>query len=76
MPALLGILLTGILFRNINFIHISGEYTQVTAILREISLCVILTRAGLGLDPTALKQVFLLVQKVNAIFFFFAGHLA
>lgn len=57
-PPLLGMLLMGFLLRNIPVItegvHIDFRWS---ASLRNIALAVILTRAGLGLDPTALRKV-------------------
>ncbi|XP_027492132.1 sodium/hydrogen exchanger 9B2 isoform X2 [Corapipo altera] len=58
LPALLGMLLAGFLIRNTPFI---SDFVQInlrwSAALRNIALSVILTRAGLGLDPKALKKL-------------------
>ncbi|KAF1487615.1 Sodium/hydrogen exchanger 9B2, partial [Pygoscelis antarcticus] len=58
LPALLGMLLAGFLIRNTPFI---SDIVQInlrwSAALRNIALSIILTRAGLGLDPKALKKL-------------------
>ncbi|XP_028262902.1 sodium/hydrogen exchanger 9B2 isoform X2 [Parambassis ranga] len=57
-PPLLGMLLMGFLLRNIPVIT-DGVYIDYrwSAALRNIALAVILARAGLGLDPMALKKL-------------------
>uniref|UniRef100_A0A3B5AWD1 Mitochondrial sodium/hydrogen exchanger 9B2-like n=1 Tax=Stegastes partitus TaxID=144197 RepID=A0A3B5AWD1_9TELE len=57
-PPLLGMLLMGFLLRNIPVVT-DGVYIDFrwSASLRNIALAVILARAGLGLDPTALKKL-------------------
>ncbi|KAM8939422.1 sodium/hydrogen exchanger 9B2-like [Pelodytes ibericus] len=58
LPPLLGMLLAGFLIRNIPFIT---DLVQInynwSAALRNIALAIILTRAGLGLDPKALRKL-------------------
>ncbi|NXS00073.1 SL9B2 protein, partial [Oxylabes madagascariensis] len=58
LPALLGMLLAGFLIRNTPFI---SDFVQInlrwSVALRNIALSIILTRAGLGLDPKALKKL-------------------
>ncbi|KAM4536719.1 sodium/hydrogen exchanger 9B2-like isoform 1-T2 [Odontesthes bonariensis] len=57
-PPLLGMLLAGLLLRNIpiitDAIFIERHWS---AALRKIALSIILTRAGLGLDPSALSRL-------------------
>ncbi|XP_068613105.1 sodium/hydrogen exchanger 9B2 [Brachionichthys hirsutus] len=57
-PPLLGMLLMGFLLRNIPVVT-DGVYIDFrwSASLRNIALAVILVRAGLGLDPTALRKL-------------------
>ncbi|KAF1381127.1 hypothetical protein PFLUV_G00171300 [Perca fluviatilis] len=57
-PPLLGMLLAGLLLRNVPYIT-DAVYidTHWSAALRNIALSIILTRAGLGLDPTALRRL-------------------
>lgn len=54
LPRLIGMLLTGILMQNVGLVQIDG-IGEVTAHLRHIALCIILTRAGLEMDPEAFK---------------------
>ncbi|XP_062964177.1 sodium/hydrogen exchanger 9B1 [Cynocephalus volans] len=58
LPPLLGMLLAGFIIRNIPFI---SKHVQVhnmwSSVLRSIALTIILIRAGLGLDPKALKRL-------------------
>ncbi|MEE6460562.1 hypothetical protein FKM82_001010 [Ascaphus truei] len=58
LPPLLGMLLAGFLIRNIPFVtdQVQISYTW-SAALRNIALAIILTRAGLGLDPKALRKL-------------------
>lgn len=57
-PPLLGMLLMGFSLRNIPVVN-NGVYVDYkwSAALRNIALAVILARAGLGIDPSALKKV-------------------
>lgn len=58
LPPLLGMLLAGFLIRNIPVV---SDQVQIkhkwSSSLRNIALAIILTRAGLGLDPKALKKL-------------------
>nr|XP_012626396.1 sodium/hydrogen exchanger 9B1-like isoform X4 [Microcebus murinus] len=58
LPPLLGMLLAGFIIRNIPFIsdHVRVQ-TKWSSTLRNTALTVILIRAGLGLDPQALKTL-------------------
>uniref|UniRef100_A0A3P9I582 Cation/H+ exchanger transmembrane domain-containing protein n=1 Tax=Oryzias latipes TaxID=8090 RepID=A0A3P9I582_ORYLA len=57
-PPLLGMLLAGLLLRNVPYITTAVFIdTRWSAALRNIALSVILTRAGLGLDPSALQRL-------------------
>ncbi|XP_076019301.1 sodium/hydrogen exchanger 9B2-like isoform X1 [Genypterus blacodes] len=57
-PPLLGMLLAGLLLRNVPYVtdavYIDSNWS---AALRNIALSIILTRAGLGLDPSALQRL-------------------
>lgn len=57
LPPLLGMLLTGIVIKNIPGMAFDQYWTPASSILRGIALVVILMRAGLGLDPQALKRL-------------------
>ncbi|XP_050460593.1 sodium/hydrogen exchanger 9B2 [Cataglyphis hispanica] len=67
LPALIGMLITGMILQNIGLIQIEGQYTVVIANLRKIALVIILTRAGLDLDPTALRRLKVTVPKIGLI---------
>ncbi|XP_014235913.1 sodium/hydrogen exchanger 9B2-like isoform X1 [Trichogramma pretiosum] len=82
MPALIGMLLTGIVMQNTNMVNIEASgaykpYMPLVANLRKIALVIILTRAGLDLDPAALKAMKITVPKIGLIpWFFEAGVVA
>ncbi|XP_011171728.1 sodium/hydrogen exchanger 9B2 isoform X2 [Solenopsis invicta] len=67
LPALIGMLITGLIMQNVGLVKIEGQYTVVVANLRKIALVIILTRAGLDLDPTALKRLRITVPKLGLI---------
>ncbi|XP_024120434.1 sodium/hydrogen exchanger 9B2 isoform X1 [Oryzias melastigma] len=57
-PPLLGMLLAGLLLRNVPYITTAVYIdTRWSAALRNIALSIILTRAGLGLNPSALQRL-------------------
>uniref|UniRef100_A0A8D3B782 Cation/H+ exchanger transmembrane domain-containing protein n=1 Tax=Scophthalmus maximus TaxID=52904 RepID=A0A8D3B782_SCOMX len=57
-PPLLGMLLAGLVLRNVPYITDAVFIdTHWSAALRNIALSIILTRAGLGLDPSALSRL-------------------
>ncbi|XP_038123993.1 sodium/hydrogen exchanger 9B2 isoform X1 [Cyprinodon tularosa] len=66
-PPLLGMLLMGFLLRNIPVVT-DGVYINVrwSSSLRNIALAVILARAGLGLDPKALRKLKSVCVRVAA----------
>ena len=57
LPALLGMLLTGIILGPYGFNLLDGSILGISAELRKIALIIILTRAGLGLDLSGLKKI-------------------
>ncbi|CAL1673463.1 unnamed protein product [Lasius platythorax] len=67
LPALIGMLITGLILQNVGLVKIEGQYSVVIANLRKIALVIILTRAGLDLDPTALKRLKVTVPKMGLI---------
>ncbi|XP_011693064.1 PREDICTED: mitochondrial sodium/hydrogen exchanger 9B2 isoform X2 [Wasmannia auropunctata] len=67
LPALIGMLITGLILQNVGLVKIEGQYTVVIANLRKIALVIILTRAGLDLDPNALKRLKITVPKMGLI---------
>ena len=56
LPALIGMLLTDIAPKNLPGITFDDNWISYSKILRGVALVVILLRAGLGLDPVALRQ--------------------
>ncbi|XP_045075032.1 sodium/hydrogen exchanger 9B2-like, partial [Coregonus clupeaformis] len=57
-PPLLGMLLAGLVLRNVPYVTEAVHIEQAwSAALRNIALAIILTRAGLGLDPSALRRL-------------------
>ncbi|KAK2587218.1 hypothetical protein KPH14_002958 [Odynerus spinipes] len=67
LPALIGMLITGLILQNVDLISIDGRYSVVVSNLRKIALVIILTRAGLDLDPTALRRQKITVPKLGLI---------
>ncbi len=57
LPPLLGMLLTGIVMRNLPGITFQEDWSAWASSLRSLALTVILMRAGLGLDPQALRRL-------------------
>ena len=57
LPPLLGMLLTGIVIKNIPGMTFDKYWSPASNILRGVALVVILMRAGLGLDPRALRKL-------------------
>lgn len=64
LPPLLGMLITGIVLRNLKFFEVSGTYREIVVVTREIALTVILIKAGLGLDAKALKKLSCVVVRL------------
>ncbi|XP_018312857.1 mitochondrial sodium/hydrogen exchanger 9B2 [Mycetomoellerius zeteki] len=67
LPALIGMLITGLILQNVGLVKIEGQYTMVVSNLRKIALVIILVRAGLDLDPVALKRLRITVPKLGLI---------
>ena len=57
LPALLGMLITGIILGPYGLNLLDGSILGISAELRKIALLIILTRAGLGLDLSGLKKI-------------------
>uniref|UniRef100_A0A182RX38 Na_H_Exchanger domain-containing protein n=1 Tax=Anopheles funestus TaxID=62324 RepID=A0A182RX38_ANOFN len=67
LPRLIGMLLVGILFQNVGWVNLDGEFQIVTAELRKLALVIILVRAGLEMDPTAFKKIYKTILKLGLI---------
>ena len=57
LPPLLGMLIMGIILKNAFGIEFDEQWQPWSSTLRGIALVIILMRAGLGLDPSALKRL-------------------
>ena len=57
LPALLGMLITGIILGPYGLNLLDGSILGISAELRKIALIIILTRAGLGLELSGLKKI-------------------
>ncbi|KAK3763456.1 hypothetical protein RRG08_053310 [Elysia crispata] len=65
LPPLLGMLVVGCLLANVPGIDVAKDIEPAwSSAARSIALTVILTRAGLGLDPVALERLSLLVLRL------------
>lgn len=53
--------------QNIGAVNIDGEFQAVTAQLRKFALVIILTRAGLEMDPEAFKKIWVTILKLGLI---------
>ncbi|KAF4078381.1 hypothetical protein AMELA_G00198630 [Ameiurus melas] len=68
IPPLLGMLLMGLVLRNVPYVNDAVFIDQNwSSSLRSIALAIILTRAGLGLDPAALRKLKAVCVRVAVI---------
>lgn len=67
LPGLIGMLLVGVLFQNVGWVNLDGEFAFIAADLRKIALTIILIRAGLEMDPQAFKKVYKTVLKLGLV---------
>ncbi|XP_061401389.1 sodium/hydrogen exchanger 9B2-like [Musca vetustissima] len=67
LPRLIGMLLVGILFQNVGWTNLEGDFSKVTAHLRKFALTIILIRAGLEMEPEAFKKVYKTILKLGII---------
>ncbi|XP_045768432.1 sodium/hydrogen exchanger 9B2-like isoform X2 [Maniola jurtina] len=67
LPALIGMLLTGILFQNLHLVHMTDTYRKLNQDLRKIALVIILMRAGLGLNADVLKKHYVAVLQLGLL---------
>uniref|UniRef100_A0A2K6W2M4 Na_H_Exchanger domain-containing protein n=1 Tax=Onchocerca volvulus TaxID=6282 RepID=A0A2K6W2M4_ONCVO len=68
LPNIIGVLLTGIAFKNIPFLNNSLYIDRIwSALFRKAALTVILMRAGMGLDPEALRKTKVTVFRLGVI---------
>ncbi|XP_045534583.1 sodium/hydrogen exchanger 9B2, partial [Papilio machaon] len=67
LPALIAMLLTGILFQNLHLVHMTDKYRKLNQDLRKVALVIILMRAGLGLDAKVLKKHYTAVLQLGLL---------
>ncbi|XP_050509177.1 sodium/hydrogen exchanger 9B2 isoform X2 [Diabrotica virgifera virgifera] len=67
LPALVGMLFTGIALQNLNIVNIDSSFSHLNKHLSAVALVIILTRAGLDLDPTAVNRLKFTVLKLSVI---------
>ncbi|XP_065344564.1 sodium/hydrogen exchanger 9B2-like [Cloeon dipterum] len=64
IPPLIGMLLAGILLKEVGFINFGSEYKEAILSLRKISITVILIKAGLYLNPEVMKRLSWIVLRL------------
>ncbi|XP_060517632.1 sodium/hydrogen exchanger 9B1-like [Cylas formicarius] len=57
LPGLIGMLFTGLLLQNVGVVNLDSSLSTLTKNLRSTALVIILIRAGLDLDPTAIRRL-------------------
>ncbi|KAJ8915606.1 hypothetical protein NQ315_003390 [Exocentrus adspersus] len=67
LPALIGMLFTGIVFQNLQIVNIDHSFSEITKELRNVALVILLIRAGLDLDPHALRRLKYTVMKLGIV---------
>ncbi|XP_049855508.1 sodium/hydrogen exchanger 9B2-like [Schistocerca gregaria] len=67
LPALVGMLVVGIACQNLGLFHLEDAYEEVCSVLRHVALVIILTRAGLDLDPPSLRRLAVHVLKLGLL---------
>ncbi|XP_076271240.1 sodium/hydrogen exchanger 9B1-like [Rhynchophorus ferrugineus] len=65
LPGLIGMLFTGMLLQNIHVVDIDTSFYPITRHFRRMALVIILIRAGLDLDPSALRRLKFTVIKLG-----------
>ncbi|XP_019757159.1 sodium/hydrogen exchanger 9B1 isoform X3 [Dendroctonus ponderosae] len=65
LPGLIGMLFVGMVMQNLHVVNIDDTFNHITKHLRRIALVIILTRAGLDLDPSALRRLKWSVLKLG-----------
>lgn len=53
--------------QNLGWVDLGGELIEVTAQLRKFALVIILTRAGLEMDPNAFKKIYITILKLGLV---------
>lgn len=53
--------------QNVGWVDLGGDFQAVTAQLRKFALVIILTRAGLEMDPAAFKKIYITILKLALV---------
>lgn len=53
--------------QNVGWVDLGGELVEVCAQLRKFALVIILTRAGLEMDPKAFKRIYFTILKLGLV---------
>ncbi|XP_050520973.1 sodium/hydrogen exchanger 9B2-like [Daktulosphaira vitifoliae] len=64
LPPMLGMLIVGVVLRNVGFYDIKNDFQIYIIILREVALTTLLVESGLSLDGTMLKKLSLVVIQL------------
>ncbi|CAD7085885.1 unnamed protein product [Hermetia illucens] len=67
LPRLIGMLFVGILFQNVGWVDLGGDFSEVTAQLRKFALAIILIRAGLEMEAEAFRKVYKTILKLGIV---------
>lgn len=67
LPALIGMIFTGLIFQNLNVVNIDDSFMPITTQVSHMALVIILIRAGLDLDPSALKRLKFIVMRLSLV---------
>ncbi|XP_066147481.1 sodium/hydrogen exchanger 9B2-like isoform X1 [Euwallacea fornicatus] len=65
LPALIGMLFTGLFIQNVGIVNLDDSFAEVANKIRHGALVIILIRAGLDLDPKALWRLKFIVVKLS-----------
>ncbi|XP_050307433.1 sodium/hydrogen exchanger 9B2-like isoform X2 [Anthonomus grandis grandis] len=67
LPALIGMLFTGLFLQNVGLVDLDESFSEVANKIRHGALVIILIRAGLDLDPKALWRLKFIVVRLSLI---------
>ena len=57
----------GLFLRNVHLVDINEFYMELMVTVRQVALCIILTRAGLILDPAAMKLLGFFILRLATV---------
>ncbi|XP_067006986.2 sodium/hydrogen exchanger 9B2 [Anabrus simplex] len=67
LPPLFGMMLAGVVLKNTGLANFEANYQYVAAVLRKASIAIIMTSAGLELDPASLRRLSVMVLRLAVI---------